>query len=268
MERYEFSQKVCAALSSATGRERAEVDAELRSHIDDHAEALMSAGWGTDEAYAKAGEAMGDPAEVGAELNRQFPRGWLIAYRSLAVLLAVLLIALSPSLLQAFSTAGGSLWARFFPERAGRELIEQYSSYGAETLVDRRLELGNGDVLRVYSVTLAKNAGLPRSLQLYISGDGNSNDSSRLWEVFIAACVYDKNPFSRAASPYAAVRLLPERDVPPMLTSGETQFSRGGCFFAVLVTAAEYGQKSVKLCCSNYGRSASADIPLDWSAVK
>ena len=115
MTRDEYIQEVSASLKRLTRRERESIRAELDGHMEDHMESLRELGYDEQEAEARTLAAMGDPAEVGRELNRQYPFRWLAI--GWAAMIATLLFALLVAL-PAWNKAGdvvNNLWCRFYP---------------------------------------------------------------------------------------------------------------------------------------------------------
>ena len=77
---------------------RAAIARELAGHIEDRKEAWNASGLSPEEAEAKAIAAMGDPAQVGREMAKQYPRGWnVVTGVSLVLCAFVLFSALSGS---------------------------------------------------------------------------------------------------------------------------------------------------------------------------
>lgn len=64
-----YGETVCQFVSHATSKEKAAIRAELAAHMEDHAQALMDAGYDEDHARNAALTAMGDPEAVGRALN-------------------------------------------------------------------------------------------------------------------------------------------------------------------------------------------------------
>ena len=85
MTRREYTDRVVACLRGPTKEELEAIRAELDAHIEDHICDLLDLGY--DEALAEERTMMwmGDPEEVGRELDKQYPMRWLIV--SLAALI-------------------------------------------------------------------------------------------------------------------------------------------------------------------------------------
>ena len=96
MTRSTYIQAVFSHLKRLTRRERESIRAELDGHMEDRFEALRELGYDEREAEERTIAAMGDPAEVGRELNQQYPYRWLIvkwAAQGLTVLLVLVLLS-------------------------------------------------------------------------------------------------------------------------------------------------------------------------------
>ena len=96
MTRSTYIQAVFSHLKRLTKRERESIRAELDGHMEDHMESLRELGYDEREAEERAIAAMGDPAEVGRELNKQYPFRWLVvkwAAQGLTVLLVLFLLS-------------------------------------------------------------------------------------------------------------------------------------------------------------------------------
>lgn len=74
----EYRDRVLAGLRRLTPEEREAVRRELDGHIEDHMEALRELGYDEALAQERTMAAMGDPEEVGRELEKQYPLRWLI----------------------------------------------------------------------------------------------------------------------------------------------------------------------------------------------
>ena len=88
MDRRDYTDRVLSSLRRVTEKEREAIRSELDGHIEDHMEALRELGYDEELAEERAIAAMGEPDEVGRELNKQYPFRWLVAKWG-AILLAV-----------------------------------------------------------------------------------------------------------------------------------------------------------------------------------
>ena len=115
MDRRQYTDRVLTSLRRVTAKEREAIRQELDGHMEDHMESLRELGYDEALAEARTLAAMGDPEEVGRELNQQYPFRWLVIGRAAMVLtlLFALLVALP-----AWNKAGdvvNNLWCRFYP---------------------------------------------------------------------------------------------------------------------------------------------------------
>ena len=82
-----------SALRHVTRREREAIRAEIDGHIEDHMADLLELDYPPELAEERTLSAMGDPAEVGRELNEQYTGwGWVILSRVLLAALVVISI--------------------------------------------------------------------------------------------------------------------------------------------------------------------------------
>ena len=75
MDQKTYIHTVLSALHHVTKRERDAIRWELAGHMEDHMEGLLELGYSPELAEERTLSAMGDPKEVGRELNRQYPPG-------------------------------------------------------------------------------------------------------------------------------------------------------------------------------------------------
>ena len=140
MNRAAYTDRVLACLKRLTRGERSAIRAELEAHMEDHMLALMELGY--DEALAEERmlQHMGDPAEVGRELNRQYSLLWLWAMQLAKVLtICFAILMLLPAARQLTGTVVPNLMARIYPLH---ELNLENLAYGysAEAGYDRFAE--------------------------------------------------------------------------------------------------------------------------------
>ena len=159
-----YLQAVCACLRHATAKEKQAVAQELQDHLDDHAAALVEAGWDPEQAQAHALEAMGEAQEVGQALNRAFPLRWLILSRVLLVLAVLAAIVLLLPIPGRLVSAWNSLAARADPSHLYPPT--QDSSVSAHPL-DVHFSLPNGDQIALYAVTLTEAWNGTYTAQIY-----------------------------------------------------------------------------------------------------
>lgn len=170
VNRQEFCDRVVACVRHATPEEKDAIRQELEGHMEDHAAALTEVGYTGEEAEERAAAAMGNPEEIGAELNRAYPLGWLVLSRvslMVAVLLCAIFLLTSPGLERVYDNLQARLNPRF-------DDFDGRTRYTYEREVDIRAEVGE-DILRIYKVGLD------------VKQDGETGD------VFLVFCNYNKN---------------------------------------------------------------------------
>ena len=154
MTREEYTAQVLANLRRVTKAEREAIRAEIDAHMEDHICGLLDLGYPPALAEERTLAFMGDPAEVGRELNKQYPLGWLILGRAAAALLAVLCLLVVSHAGDMLDLARRNLTARTTPWEMG-------SSWDDETCrrMEIRIPVGT-DILYFYGLDTEAD-GLP-----------------------------------------------------------------------------------------------------------
>ncbi|WP_298034644.1 permease prefix domain 1-containing protein [uncultured Dysosmobacter sp.] len=194
MTRREYTARVLICLRRVTRQEREAIQAEIDGHMEDHICALLGLGYPPELAEERTLALMGDPAEVGQELNRQYPFRWLaVKWGAIVLMLALALLVARPAWTWA-GVVSDNLWNRFAPTHQLdlRELsLEGYvdgkyvriASDVAE--VDLR-QTDGGVTMRVYQ------AGLEVPL-------------APKTEAWVSVCLYSENPFGETPQIYGDV---------------------------------------------------------------
>lgn len=243
MERQEFCDRVLAKVCHATPEEKASIRAELDAHMEDHAAALLEAGYGEAEAAERAMAAMGDPEEIGAELNRDYPLGWLVLSR-VSLIVTVMLCA---TLLFSWPILGNVLYSfqtHIAPESSPFAPRDQY---GYERKVDIRTEVGD-DILRIYKVGLD------------VSTDGETG------VVGLFTCNYNKKFFGYTANSLdLRFETSATAEDAPFFGSGGGGGGGGGVNYMLVkeipVTRAD---DAVTVIYDRYGDYAQIEAPVPW----
>lgn len=234
MTQQEFMTQVLSPLGRLTVEEREDVRRELEEHVEDRMEALLEMGWDEELAESRCLEAMGDPAEIGREMARQYRgRGWLWLGRA-AVVLTVVMCVLALLGIGMLHNTWESLEARINPR-----LDTRLDSVEAEERMDLRMDMGN-DVLRVFRVSIGELEG------------------RRVAE--IATCAYDRRPFGIVAQGWQNCLWTHE------LAEANFHYGNGkgnwGAFYWQAYTELAPGDRSVTLIYSRYGETKSMEVPL------
>ena len=245
MDRREYTDTVLSALRHVTKRERTAIRSEIDGHIEDHMEGLQELGYEQEFAEQRTLDAMGDPKEVGRELNRQYPLGWLVIGRmAMAAVLVFALVAAGPMWNALRDTVLPNLQARWFPT-AGQDLTEisfgGYEDGAYQALVktaddpDLRQTV-NGITARLYQVGLEDPAA----------------EETTAWFAVSFSAV---NPFEKP-SQYLWKGIELEGQTVTVHSFSQAYY----CFFSGTVTR---GQEA-RVVCQRYGETYRFTVPLPW----
>ena len=237
MTRQEFLDQVLSPLGRLTAEEWENVRRELEEHVEDRMEALLEMGWSAELAEERCLEAMGDPAEIGREMARQYRGwGWLWIGRA-AVALTVVMCIQALLGFGMLSNVWSSLEARICPSTASS--IGGLKDVEAEEALDIRAEVGN-DILRIYQVFIGEKDGQRSAMVL--------------------ACMYDRLPFGIAADGLASrSELWNERGGTGTSAGGSGNY---GAEYAVRWTPVEPGDTHVVWEYRAIGETVRLEIPL------
>lgn len=244
MERQEFCDRVLARVRHATPEEKAAIRAELDAHMEDHAAALQEAGYGEAEAADRAMAAMGDPEEIGTELNRDYPLGWLVLSR--VSLIAVVLVC--ATFLFSWPLLGitlNSLQARIAPEASS---FASTAKYTYERNLDIRTKIGD-DILRIYKVGLDVNR------------DGETGN------VALFFCNYSKSPFGYTSSGLNLGYETSASTVPEKYHKDGGGGNAGAYYSLVAKIPVTRADGVVVVTYGHYGEYVRLEVPVPWEDV-
>ncbi|MBQ9852945.1 MAG: hypothetical protein IJO37_08555 [Ruminiclostridium sp.] len=240
----EYTHAVAQYVRHATGKEKANLRKELEDHMADHAQALLDGGFPEDHAYRVAVESMGDPAEVGKALNKEYPLRWLVLSR-LFLVLALLTTGL---LLQVFP--GGlynSMIARTDPVHSGfhsANLDENQLTY-----TDIKAEFPNGDILWVYATAVTWDDTYGYTGHIYTSS-------------------YNKNPLRDPLyTTYALTYTLKGTEEAFLHAGGGGGSSYGAAYMRQSFDGLPMGS-TLLAHYDRHGTSFTIEIPLPWEEVE
>lgn len=115
----QFCEQVCLMIRWKAAR--GPVADELAAHLEDHAAALMERGTPEEEAAQRALEAMGDPEELGRQLNRAHPPLLCFSVLVTNIILALLLAVFSFALVS-------QMWNAVAQCRQDREFFQEVTA--------------------------------------------------------------------------------------------------------------------------------------------
>lgn len=179
MTRSEYVERVLSVMKHVTGEEREAIRAELDAHIEDHICALLDLDYDEALAEERTMARMGDPEEVGRELDKQYTnRFWLWLEGIARILLAILILTAVIGCPILFHAAD-YLEACFAPEGYRTDFPAEMTEE-----VDLRAPVGN-DILRVYEVALGEKSHY----------NHDTGQSEVLPTVQVSVCAYNRIPF-------------------------------------------------------------------------
>lgn len=241
MNGQEFCDRVVACVRHATPEEKEAIRAELKGHMEDHAAALTEAGYTGEEAAERAAAAMGSPEEIGAELNRAYPLGWLVLSR-VSPMVTMLLCATFLFTWPLLGNVLSGLQARVAPQTSA---FASRGLYAREQEVDIRAEMGD-NILRIYRVGLDPSA------------DGETGTAG----LFI--CNYSKNLFGYA------IHGLDLKYQTSAITQSDGHFfgsggGNSGAYYAVVEQLpVSRSDETLAVIYDRYGESVRIEVPVPW----
>ena len=236
MDRKAYIETVLSALRHVTGDERAAIQAELAGHIEDHMEGLLELGYSPELAEQRTLDAMGDPKEVGRELNRQYT-GWPFVLLSRAAVLLTVVLCIQALLgLGILGNLWDSVWARVAPlepEEVSGAVIQR---------LDIRVPVGS-DVVRIYGVSRLTREGVPA--------------------VGVFLCAYDRLPGGVVSGQLlAGVWIEDQRGETLEWLSGGSGRGSFGAEYQLRYVPVEETDTSVTLRYARFGEDIAVEIPL------
>ena len=255
MDRSAYCAQVLSHLRRLSRREREAVRAELEAHMEDRVRALLDLGYDEKLAEERTVAAMGDPAEVGREMAKQYPRGWnVVTGVSLVLCAFVLFSALSGSYnRRMIGYAWEGIVCRFSPwepEKIAADINYLREPYipvsGVTEAVDIRRNIG-GDVLWVYRITVGDQDG-----QLTAEA---------------AACIYHKMPGGLVSRP-SFNELWPENQRGERQLLAHLGVIGNPMMYQVLLRApVQPGDDHITLRYAWLGENVTVDVPLPKEGV-
>ena len=179
---------------------------------------------------------MGDPEEVGRELDKQYPLRWLVLGR-VALTLTVVMCIVALFGIGILSYLWWSLEARVAPDQISSDLLEQ-----GQRVVDIRVPVGN-DILRIYRVAMGKKDG-----QLVAE---------------VSMCAYDRIPGGIVSEQLLPnVELTDQRGAPPEWGLGGGGKSNWGADYTTKYINIEPEDTYVTVTYDRFGEYVSVRVPL------
>lgn len=235
MNRKEYTDAVLTALRHVTDRERLAIRAELDAHIEDHMAALRELDYPPELAEERALAAMGDPTEVGRELNACYQSWfWVILGWAAAVVTAVLCI-LALLHVGLLGMVADSISARIYPDEDSC-----FAKPTATERLDIRIPVGN-DVLHVYRISVGQDDTL----------------GEQVAEVMF--CTYDRIPGGIVSDQFAWAILENPRGEQAVSGSGRGNWR---VEYRSIRVPVQKEDPSVTLCYEAFGEQVRLELPL------
>ena len=225
-----------ANLRRVTRSERAAIREELDAHIEDHICDLLDLGYDEALAEERTMQRMGDPEEVGRELDQQYPLRWLVLGRvALTLTMVMCIVALFG--VGILSHLWWSLEARVAPDQISSDFLEQ-----GQKAVDIRVPVGN-DILRIYRVATGNRDG-----QLVAE---------------VTMCAYDRIPGGIVSgSLLPNVELTDQRGTPPEWGLGGGGKNNWGAAYTTKYINIEPEDTYLTVTYDRFGEYVSVRVPL------
>lgn len=244
----QYTHTVAQYVRHATGKEKAALRKELNDHMADHAQALLDGGFPEDHAYRVAVESMGDPAEVGKALNREYPLRWLLLSRLVWLVVLVVALLLILALAHGLKGATGSLAVRLAP-------IEHHQAEvklpDAELVpLDFTQTFPNGDVIHFYAAAV----------------DAEEQYMDRGYVGHLFAVTYNRNPLRDPLYHPGFIHCLTDAPKEETLVNLDGS-SYGNAEYAHWVIYFVHPTEPVTVQYDRYGTSFTLEIPLPWEEV-
>lgn len=231
-----FCDRVCSCIDHATDKEKRAIHKELSDHMEDHAQALMELGRSEEEAMAAAIVAMGDPEEIGRELNKEFSHFWLWLGRISSALAVILALCL---LFGPFWFYLGHAWNNIRLRTAPEAFFDDEHQQS----LDISVEIPNtGDIARFIGYNIVMEEGQ--------------------YCVDLTYCTYDKNIFG-SISDYSNDFTSPGG----FSYSGSGQKTYSYSYYNRIIPV-EYGQESIALYYDRFDEYIEIEIELNWEGVE
>ena len=245
MTRSEYVERVLSVMRHVTPTEREAIRAEIDAHIEDHICDLLELDYDEALAEERTMARMGDPEEVGRELDKQYTNAFWLWLEGIAKILLVPMILVSLLGIGILFHAVDHLEARFAPEGYSSDFPAEITEE-----VDLRIPVGN-DILRVYQVALGEQSHYNYDLE----------KSEVLPTVQVSVCAYDRIPFGIVSNDLFIYLKAADQRGKEIDTGGGGAGSWGAEYNRYYIPV-EPGDTYVTLSYDRFGESVMLKVPL------
>lgn len=245
MTRTEYVERVLSVMRHATASDQESIRAEIDAHIEDHICDLLELDYDEALAEERTMALMGDPEEVGRELDKQYTNGFWIWLESIAKILLVPMILVALLGIGILFHAVDYLEARFAPEGYRSDFPAEITEE-----VDLRVQVGN-DILRVYEVALGEQSHYNHATE----------ESEVLPTVQVSVCAYNRIPFGIVSGDLFTYLKAADQRGTEVDTWGGGAGSWGAEYDRYYIPI-ESGDTYVTLSYDRFGESVELKVPL------
>ena len=245
MTRTEYVERVLSVMRHATASDQESIRAEIDAHIEDHICDLLELDYDEALAEERTMALMGDPEEVGRELDKQYTNGFWIWLESIAKILLVPMILVALLGIGILFHAVDYLEARFAPEGYRSDFPAEITEE-----VDLRVQVGN-DILRVYEVALGEQSHYNHATE----------ESEVLPTVQVSVCAYNRIPFGIVSGDLFTYLKAADQRGTEVDTWGGGAGSWGAEYDRYYIPI-ESGDTYVTLSYDRFGESVELRVPL------
>ena len=245
MTRSEYVEQVLSVMRHVTKSEWEAIRAEIDAHIEDHICDLLELDYDEALAEERTMALMGDPEEVGRELDKQYTNGFWIWLESIAKILLVPMILVALLGIGILFHAVDYLEARFAPEGYRSDFPAEITEE-----VDLRVQVGN-DILRVYEVALGEQSHYNHATE----------ESEVLPTVQVSVCAYNRIPFGIVSGDLFTYLKAADQRGTEVDTWGGGAGSWGAEYDRYYIPI-ESGDTYVTLSYDRFGESVELKVPL------
>ena len=245
MTRTEYVERVLSVMRHVTSSEREAIRAEIAAHIEDHICDLLELDYDEALAEERTMARMGDPEEVGRELDKQYTNSFWIWLEGVAKILLVPMVLVSLIGVGSLFHAANHLEARFAPEGYRTDFPAEITEE-----VDLRVPVGN-DILRVYQVALGEQSHYNYDLE----------KREMLPTVQVSVCAYDRIPFGIVSGDlFTYLKVSDQRGNESDNWGGGS--GSWGAEYSRYYIPVEPGDTYVTLSYDRFGESVTLKVPL------
>lgn len=247
MTRNEYVERVLSVMQHVTTSEREAIRAEIDAHIEDHICDLLELNYDEALAEERTMALMGDPEEVGRELDKQYANSFWIWLEGIARILLIPMILIALLGVGILFHAADYLEARFAPSQRS---ADDFTTEATEE-TDYRVVIGN-DILKVYQVSVGEK------VFSYYSHDQIAEQAPAA-ELLI--CAYDRIPFGIVSGDLFTYLKVTDQRGTELDTWGGGSGSWGAEYDRYYIPI-EAGDTYVTLSYDRFGESMTLQVPL------